>query len=179
MFRSPLVWIAFHTQLEIALPAHFQQLAIARRGSCAHPFRNVCFTVYVFLKVRPAPKPCPWRYLQVDSSLPDLPANFAPATNVSIFPSNEFVLDTCPAPSVLQTHSLYEWGPRVVLYRCISQAARLFFSPIRVCDSGEDFSNLQEKSSKTGVSALIFLAPARFCRNSVPARKLTRWWEVP
>src|SRR6266478_3243919 len=38
--------------------------------------------------------------------------NTAPLTNVSFFQSNEFVLDTCPAPSVLQTHSLQEWASK-------------------------------------------------------------------
>jgi len=74
--------------------------------------RNICFTSYLLLKVLPACKPCPWRYLQVDSSHPDIRAVFAQATNVSIFQSTEFVLDTRPFLSVLHTHSLQEWGPK-------------------------------------------------------------------
>ena len=92
---------------------------------------------------------------------------------------NEFVLDTCLVGSVWQTHSLYEWSPRVVLHCCSSQAARLSFSPIWVCDSSEDSSNLHEKCSQTRGAAFIFGASAHSCWNFNPARKLILWWEVP
>jgi hypothetical protein len=94
------------------------------------------------------------------------------------FPSDEFVLDTCPFSGVLHTHGLQEWGPRVVLHCCFSQAARLVFSSVRVCDASTDSLSLWNKSSDACVSTSIFLVSARSCRNSVLACKLTRWWEV-
>jgi hypothetical protein len=66
----------------------------------------------------------------------------------------------------------------VVVHRFFSQAARLSFSLIWVCDSSEDSSNLQQKSAQTVVSTLTLGATIDSCWNFVPARKLIRWWEV-
>ena len=144
--------------------------------------RNVCFNIRP-LATASSPRSPVYRYIFMQTFsfvyLFPLYANIAPQTNVSIFPSTEFVLDTCPAPSVLQTHSLQEWGLQVVVYRLLAQAAHVFFAPIRVCDASEDSSNLQKQSSKTCVSALIFVRSAHSWRNFVPASKLIRWWEVP
>jgi len=150
-----------------------------RAAPAPTPARNVCFTSYLLLKVLAARKPCPWRYLQVDSSLPDLRGIFASATNVSNFPSIEFVLDTRPFASVLQTHSLYEWGPRVVLH-CFSLRQHACLSLQSGCVTRVVIPYVfKEKPLRLVSPLLLFGASGHSCWNFSSACKLIRWWEVP